>query len=167
MNPDMIKSIELDDIDKITIAKNFLYIRFNDERVGVYSLENLENPEFLGFTEIKYYGSENPEIRYINTNQEFESEIITTEYQIWAKDQRITVEEYSIISTTSSMKQFFDNNYSKVFDNLRLVSSMHELQDFKTVDEMEKIKDQLKTALTEMYGKEDGSEIKNIILKIK
>jgi len=86
MNPDMIKSIELDDIDKITIAKNFLYIRFNDERVGVYSLENLENPEFLGFTEIKYYGSENPEIRYINTNQEFESEIITTEYQIWAKD---------------------------------------------------------------------------------
>jgi flagellar basal body-associated protein FliL len=44
---------------------------------------------------------------------------------------------------------------------------MHELQDFKTVDEMEKIKDQLKTALTEMYGKEDGSEIKNIILKIK
>lgn len=167
MNPDMIKSIELDDIDKITIAKNFLYIRFNDERVGVYSLENLENPEFLGFTEIKYYGSENPEIRYINTNQEFESEIITTEYQIWAKDKRITVEEYSIISTTSSMKQFFDNNYSKVFDNLRLVSSMHELQDFKTVDEMEKIKEQLKTALMEMYGKEDGSEIKNIILKIK
>jgi flagellar basal body-associated protein FliL len=167
MNPDMIKSIELDDIDKITIAKNFLYIRFNDERVGVYSLENLENPEFLGFTEIKYYGSENPEIRYINTNQELESEIITTEYQIWAKDQRITVEEYSIISTTSSMKQFFDNNYSKVFDNLRLVSSMHEYQDFKTVDEMEKIKEQLKTALTEMYGKDDGSEIKNINLKIK
>lgn len=167
MNPYMIKSIELDDIDKITIVKKFLYVRFNDERVGVYSLEDLENPEFLGFTEIKYYGSENPEIRYINTNQEFKSEIITTEYQIWAKDQRITVEEYSIISTTSSMKQFFDNNYSKVFDNLRLISSMHGLQDFKSVDEMEKIKDQLKTALMEMYGKEDGSEIKNIILKIK
>jgi hypothetical protein len=65
------------------------------------------------------------------------------------------------------MKQFFDNNYSKVFDNLRLVSSMHEYQDFKTVDEMEKIKEQLKTALTEMYGKDDGSEIKNINLKIK
>lgn len=167
MNPKMIKSIELDEIDKITIAKDFLYIRFKDDRVGVYSVKNIENPEFLGFTEIKYYGSENPEIKYINTNQEFKNEIISSDYQIWAKDKRIIVEEYSIISTTSSMKKFFDDNYSKVFDNLRLISSMHEFQDFKNIDEMEKIKNQLKIALMEMYGKEDGSEIKSINLKIK
>lgn len=167
MNPNIIKSMELDDIDKITIANNFLYVRFNDDRVGVYSVENVENPEFLGFTEIKYYGSENPEIRYINTNQEFKSEVITSDYQIWAKGQRITVEEYTIVTNASSIKQFFDNNYSKVFDNLRLVASMHNYEDFKTVNDMEKIKEQLNTALKEMYGKDDGSEIKNIILKIK
>jgi hypothetical protein len=167
MNPNIIKSMELDDIDKITIAKDFLYVRFNDDRVGVYSIKNLGNPEFLGFTEIKYYGSENPEIRYINANQEFKSEVITSDYQIWAKDQRITVEEYIIVTNASSIKQFFDNNYSKVFDNLRLVSSMHNYEDFKTVSGMEKIKEQLNTALKEMYGKDDGSEIKNIILKIK
>ncbi len=166
-NPRMIKSIELDDIDKITIANNYLYVRFNDDRVGVYSIKDLENPEFLGFTEIKYYGSENPEIRYITSNQEFESTIIGNSYQIMAKDQRVTVDEYSIIVNTESLKQFIDNNYSKVFDNLRLVFSMNNYEDFQTVKGMEKIKSQLKTAIIEMYNKQNESEIKQIILKIQ
>lgn len=166
-NPKIIKSIELDDIDKITVANMYLYIRFNDERVGVYSIKNVNSPEFLGFTEIKYYGSENPEIRYINTNQEFKSNIISSQYPIYSKDEKILVDEYSIVVSTNNLKEFIDNNYSKVFDNLRLVFSMHNYSDFQTVKGMEQIKNQLKTAIKEMYNKDDGSDIKQIILNIK
>ncbi|MGM0639963.1 MAG: hypothetical protein ACQESN_00870 [Thermotogota bacterium] len=166
-NPKMIKSIELDDIDKITIANNYLYVRFNDDRVGVYSIESLENPEFLGFTEIKYYGSENPDIRYINTNEEYKSTIIENSYQISARDQRVTVEEYSLVVNTESLKQFIENNYLKVFDNLRLVFSMNNYDEFQSVKGMEKIKSQLKTAIIEMYNKQDDSEIKQVILKVQ
>ncbi len=62
-NPVIKSKLDLKGANGIKMANGYLYLRFTDDKVSVYSIkENPNNPKFLGYTDIKFYGSENQKL---------------------------------------------------------------------------------------------------------
>ena len=61
-NPVIKSKLDLKGANGIKMANGYLYLRFTDDKVSVYSIKENPNPKFLGYTDIKFYGSENQKL---------------------------------------------------------------------------------------------------------
>ncbi|UYP00700.1 hypothetical protein OF820_03210 [Oceanotoga sp. DSM 15011] len=162
------KNLELDEVDGLKATDKYAYIRFKDGRVSVYSIEkNPYDPKFLGFTDIKYYGSKNPEIKYIQKNIRIEVPIIQNEYALNYKfKNKIYIGSYILVVGSEEARTKINNNLTYVYDNLSLIFTNREIEDFKDYAKIDSIKSQLKNALNEFLKMSEDTGVKEVKLSI-
>jgi flagellar basal body-associated protein FliL len=167
-SPKLLENLNLNGINGIKIANGYLYARFENGQVNVYSIkENPRNPEFLGYTDIKFYGALEPEIRYIQSQQDFKVEIIKGEYPVRINlNNRVFVTEYSLLVANADMKKTVENSFSQVFDTLRLIVSTYKPEDFRNNEKISEIENKLLSALNELFKTDTTKGIKEVTLDV-
>lgn len=169
-SPRIVRNLDLLGINGIKIANGYLYVRFENGEVDVYSIKNNpSNPEFLGKTEIKFYGALEPEIRYIETESpvELKVEIIKGAYPVRINlNNRVIVSEFSLTVANSQMKEQVENSFSRVFDTFRLILSTYKVEDFTKNGINEEIEGKLVTALNELFGTNTSNGVKSVNVEI-
>jgi hypothetical protein len=167
-SPKLQENLNLEGINGIKIANGYLYARFENGQVSVYSIkDNPRNPEFLGYTDIKFYGALEPEIRYIQTQQDLKVEIIKGEYPVRVNlNNRVFVTEYSLLVANAEMKETVENSFSQVFDTLRLIFSTYKPEDFRNNEKIAEIENKLLSALNELFKTNTTNGIKEVNLEI-
>lgn len=166
--PSLIGRMDLKGANGIKTANGYLYIKFTDEKVGVYSLkENPANPQFLGYTDIRFYGSIEPEIRYVKEQEDIKIDIIKGEYPVRINlSNRVFITEFSIVVPNEEMKRVVDNSFAKVFDTLRLVLSTYSVEDFKKTNITNELESKMIIALNELFGTNEENGIKQVKISI-
>lgn len=166
-NPKIIKNIDLADVNDISINNNYMYLKQSDSRVSVYNINNRINPEFLGFSDVQYFGSENPKINVVTKEINIKIDIITSEYPVRiGLNDKVYVSGYSVVVGSTSSENYFKDNYYSVVENLKLIFSMYKKDDFKDKNKVELIKNKILNSLNEMMGKNEETGVKEIILNI-
>lgn len=166
-NPKIIKNIDLADVNDISINNNYMYLKQSDSRVSVYNINNRINPEFLGFSDVQYFGSENPKINIVTKEINIKIDIITSEYPVRiGLNDKVYVSGYSVVVGSTSSENYFKDNYYSVVENLKLIFSMYKKDDFKDKNKVELIKNKILNSLNEMMGKNEETGVKEIILNI-
>ncbi|BBE31180.1 hypothetical protein OSSY52_13210 [Tepiditoga spiralis] len=167
INATLKKNLELMDIESLKVNTKFLFTKFKDGRISVYSLKNPYKPEFLGFTEEKYYGTLNPKITYIKRDMNINVPIISSEYPIRiGLKNKVYVKNYTLVVGSEKAKSIINNNYTEVFENLRFIFSMYKTNDFTNKEKIPLIKNRLMNALNEMFKLDSSEGIKSIKLII-
>lgn len=166
-NPKIIKNIDLADVNDISINNDYMYLKQSDSRVSVYNINNRINPEFLGFSDVQYFGSENPKINIVTKEINIKIDIITSEYPVRiGLNDKVYVSGYSVVVGSTSSENYFKDNYYSVVENLKLIFSMYKKDDFKDKNKVELIKNKILNSLNEMMGKNEETGVKEIILNI-
>ncbi|POZ87980.1 MULTISPECIES: flagellar basal body-associated FliL family protein [Petrotoga] len=167
-SPTLLENLNLEGINGIKIANGYLYARFENGQVSVYSIkDNPRNPEFLGYTDIKFYGALEPEIRYIQTQQDLKVEIIKGEYPVRINlNNRVFVTEYSLLVANTEIKKTVENSFSQVFDTLRLIFSTYKPEDFRSNEKISEIENKLLSALNELFNTNTTNGIKEVNLDV-
>ncbi len=166
--PRLLENLNLEGINGIKIANGYLYARFENGQVSVYSIkDNPRDPEFLGYTDIKFYGALEPEIRYIQTQQDLKVEIIKGEYPVRINlNNRVFVAKYSLLVANADMKETVENSFSQVFDTLRLIFSTYKPEDFRNSEKIAEIENKLLSALNELFKTNTTNGIKEVTLDV-
>ena len=171
LNATLKRNLELMDIEELKVNTKFLFTKFKDGRISVYSLKTPYKPEFLGFTEEKYYGTLNPKITYIKRDMNINVPIISSEYPIRVGlKNKVYIKDYTLIVGSEKAKSIINNNYTEVFENLRFIFSMYKINDFMNKEKITAIKNNIIVALNEMFkftSDEGVKSIKLIISKVE
>jgi len=167
-NPVIKSKLDLKGANGIKMANGYLYLRFTDDKVSVYSIkENPNNPKFLGYTDIKFYGSEKPEIVYVEKPMDINVEIIKGEYPIRINlNNRVYVTEFSLVVPNQDMQAKVEKSFSKVFDTLRVIFSTYSVDQFKKTGIEKEIENKLLVAINEILGTSKENGVKQVKLSI-
>jgi len=167
-SPKMLEDLDLEGINGIKSANGYLYARFENGQVSVYSIKNNpRNPDFLGYTDVKFYGALEPQIRYLPSQQDLKVEIIKGEYPIRINlNNRVFVTEYSLLVANADIKKTVENSFSQVFDTLRLIFSTYKAEDFRNSETISEIKNKLLSALNELFKTNTTNGIKEVTLDV-
>ncbi|PNR94658.1 hypothetical protein [Petrotoga sp. 9PWA.NaAc.5.4] len=167
-SPSVIGRMDLKGANGVKIANGYLYIKFTNENVGVYSLkENPAKPQFLGYTDIRFYGSIEPEIRYVKEQEDIKIDIIKGEYPVRINiSNRVFITEFSVVVPNEEMKRVVDNSFARIFDTLRLVLSTYSVEDFKKANITDELEGKMMVALNELLGTNEKNGIKQVKIDI-
>jgi len=170
-NPEtpIIKSkLDLKGVNGIKMANGYLYLRFTGDKVSVYSIkEDPSHPKFLGYTDIKFYGSEKPEIVYVEKQTDITVDIIKGEYPIRINlDNRVYVTEFSFVVADEEIKEKVEKSFAKVFDTLRIIFSTYSPEQFRKSGIEKELENKLLIAINELLGTTKENGVKQVKLSI-
>ncbi|HOB15489.1 MAG TPA: hypothetical protein PK894_00225 [Defluviitoga sp.] len=170
-NPEtpIIKSkLDLKGVNGIKMANGYLYLRFTGDKVSVYSIkEDPSHPKFLGYTDIKFYGSEKPEIVYVEKQTDITVDIIKGEYPIRINlNNRVYVTEFSFVVADEEIKEKVEKSFAKVFDTLRIIFSTYSPEQFRKSGIEKELENKLLIAINELLGTTKENGVKQVKLSI-
>ena len=170
-NPEtpIIKSkLDLKGVNGIKMANGYLYLRFTGDKVSVYSIkEDPSHPKFLGYTDIKFYGSEKPEIVYVEKQTDITVDIIKGEYPIRINlNNRVYVTEFSLVVANEEIKEKVEKSFAKVFDTLRIIFSTYSPEQFRKSGIEKELENKLLIAINELLGTTKENGVKQVKLSI-